>query len=462
MISIIIRTKNEEKWIGECLKRIKRQKCSQEIEVVLVDNQSEDGTISKAKHHWPGIKVVEIDKYLPGAAINIGVRASSGDYFSVLSAHCLPVNENWLEAMYRNMEDPNVAGVYGRQIPMNYTDAVDKRDLLVTFGLDRIEQVKGSFFHNASSLVRRSIWEEIPFDDELTNIEDRIWGKLIISSGLKIIYEPDSCVFHYHGIHQTNNRTRLNNVVRILHDFKIQDSSEKEHPILPEDQDILAIIPFRKADNIDLEVCQKLLDYTMESVQESHYLGDALLFTDHTDLITYCEANYPKVIIRKRERVEDDQRLSEAFSNLLMRLADEGRIPDLVIPMELIYPFRPKGMLDKLIKLMVFEGFDTVLTGFPEFRTCWINGESGELERISRQDKARELREPIHIGTTGLGYVTYPGNLRTNKSFGKKVGIMEIDHPFIKLEIRNASDLLHLETMYRIFRETGQEKVQEV
>ena len=48
------------------------------------------------------------------------------------------------------------------------------------------------------------------------------------------------------------------------------------------------------------------------------------------------------------------------------------------------------------------------------------------------------------------------------KGFGKKGGIMEIDHPFIKLEIRNASDMLHLETMYRIFRETGQENAQEV
>ena len=49
-ISIIIRTKNEERWIGHCLKRIHLQNYSN-YEIVLVDSCSEDNTVKKAKRN---------------------------------------------------------------------------------------------------------------------------------------------------------------------------------------------------------------------------------------------------------------------------------------------------------------------------------------------------------------------------------------------------------------------------
>ena len=47
-VSIIIRSKNEEKWIGLCLSMIYKQ-TYQNFEVILVDNNSTDKTIQKAK-----------------------------------------------------------------------------------------------------------------------------------------------------------------------------------------------------------------------------------------------------------------------------------------------------------------------------------------------------------------------------------------------------------------------------
>ena len=42
-ISIIVRTKNEERWIGHCLKAIYEQDYPS-FEVILVDNNSTDNT----------------------------------------------------------------------------------------------------------------------------------------------------------------------------------------------------------------------------------------------------------------------------------------------------------------------------------------------------------------------------------------------------------------------------------
>src|ERR671932_769306 len=52
-------------------------------------------------------------------------------------------------------------------------------------------------FDNVSSCLRRSVWEEMPF--ERTNFgEDLRWGKRVVEAGYKIVYEPRSAVFHSH------------------------------------------------------------------------------------------------------------------------------------------------------------------------------------------------------------------------------------------------------------------------
>jgi rhamnosyltransferase len=52
-------------------------------------------------------------------------------------------------------------------------------------------------FDNVSSCLRRSAWEEIPF--ERTNFgEDLRWSKKVMEAGYKIVYEPRSAVLHSH------------------------------------------------------------------------------------------------------------------------------------------------------------------------------------------------------------------------------------------------------------------------
>ena len=86
-VSIIIRSKNEEKWIGLCLESIFSQNY-QNFEVILVDNNSKDATVKKAEN-WP-IKILEIEKFLPGDAINQGIDQSSGDIIGLLISPLYP------------------------------------------------------------------------------------------------------------------------------------------------------------------------------------------------------------------------------------------------------------------------------------------------------------------------------------------------------------------------------------
>jgi len=87
-ISIIIRTKNEEDWISHCLEMIFKQDV-QDFEVILVDNNSSDNTVQIAQR-YPLAKIINIKNFLPGLALNMGIRESKGEYIVCLSAHCIP------------------------------------------------------------------------------------------------------------------------------------------------------------------------------------------------------------------------------------------------------------------------------------------------------------------------------------------------------------------------------------
>ena len=145
-VSIIIRSKNEEKWIGLCLSMIFQQTYN-DFEVILVDNDSTDKTVKKAKQ-WP-IKLIKIKKFLPGDAINKGIEASSGEIIVCLSAHCIPKNRFWLSTLIKPLKNKKIAGVYGKQIPLSSSSALNKRDLYIVFGDDKKVQKKDTFFHNS-------------------------------------------------------------------------------------------------------------------------------------------------------------------------------------------------------------------------------------------------------------------------------------------------------------------------
>jgi glycosyltransferase involved in cell wall biosynthesis len=196
------------------------------VGVVVVDNMSTDGTIAIAEEF--GCHIVRIDdrQFSFGRAINLGIAASTGELIAILSGHCIPVNEQWLSCFAAAFTDDLVAGVYGRQEPLPDSDAFDKRDLWTTFGVERRIQMQDMFFHNANSIIRRRIWEDVPFDEEISGVEDRDWAKKVLARGHKIVYEPSASVYHHHGIHQGRNVARAERVVRVIE--LIQNGGRKE------------------------------------------------------------------------------------------------------------------------------------------------------------------------------------------------------------------------------------------
>ncbi len=92
------------------------------------------------------------------------------------------------------------------------------------------------------------------------------------------------------------------------------------------------------------------------------------------------------------------------------------------------------------------QGLDTVITGFHEYRPCWIK-KKGDFLRIDDHAKLRGEREALHIGLLSLGCVTYPEFIRKGTRLGEKIGIYEIKDPIAAIEIRRPKDLVFMEKL---------------
>lgn len=443
MISIIVRTKNEERWIGSCLEAIARQ-TRQDHEVVLVDNNSSDQTVKKALQY--GVTLVTVDQFRPGAAINRGIEAAKGDILVCLSGHCIPVNELWLEELVRGLEDETVAGIYGRQEPLAFTPDVDKRDLLITFGLDPRVQVKDSFFHNANSAFRRSTWERFPFDEEVLNIEDRIWAGQVQKAGFKILYEPEASVFHHHGIHHEGDRARCRSIIRIIETFGTQDAQAASNNIDPSRLNVVAVVPIRQ-EGLRKVANKPLFEHAIDHARRSHLIGTVAVSTDSDDVAKRAsEAGADIVLRRSADQSRFDVILELMMQSSLAMLEDMGIIPDALVMLEPTYPFRDGNLLDRLIRQFVEGGFDTVIPAREEFNSCWME-EDGMYRRIDSGRIARQFKQPFFTGLKGVGCVCSPATVRQGELFGERVGLLKLDSVMPTIEVRNDVDVVVAETL---------------
>lgn len=436
MISIIIRTKNEERWISRCLRKLKTQTV-QNFEIILVDNMSTDNTVEKAKGIFSEIKIINIEEFLPGLAINRGIEASKGDLIAILSAHCIPVNNDWLEKLSDNFNDEKIAGVYGRQVPISSSSDSDKRDLHLTFGLDKRIQKKDFFFHNANSMISRKVWEHIPFDNEVTNIEDRVWGKEIISSNkFHLVYEPDASVFHHHGIHQDNKLERVKNVVRIMETMDLVSNESQEDINNFENFNIACFIPVKESD-LESDFSKNLLKRTINSAKSSKGVDKVVVITDSKEILDFSIKNGSELpFLRPAMLSENSVRVDEVCYYGLLEVEKQKYFPDIIITLEIFFPFRPSSIIDILLQKLISDELDTVMAGISEYGIGWQLVD-GNFVRIDNFDIAKKNREPVHFAKIGFGCVSYADVIRLGNRVGEKVGICELSQSILTTEVKN-------------------------
>lgn len=204
-VSIIIRTYCEERYIAECIQSIQAQKQSIPVEIVVVDSESTDKTTFLAK--GLGAKVVEIKKidFSFGRAINEGVLHSKGNIFVILSAHCIPIGDEWLSRLIDPILRQDADLVFGGQLADPYARCSEFNFFKKKYCINSNKNVDlTNHFNNANSAFTLKAFNLSQFDEKIGAQEDILFAKKSVAKNLKVCYAESAKVIHYHNFSNKN------------------------------------------------------------------------------------------------------------------------------------------------------------------------------------------------------------------------------------------------------------------
>ena len=195
--SIVIRAYNEERHIGRLLDGIAQQTLK-DVEVILVDSGSSDRTAEIALQRAARLVHIRPDEFTFGRSLNVGISQASAELVVIASAHIYPVYPDWLERLLVPFSDSKVALTYGKQRG-NATAKFSEQQVFVHWYPDKSQSLQSQpFCNNANAAIRRDLWEQRPYDETLTGLEDLEWAHWVIGQGYFLSYVAEAEVTHVH------------------------------------------------------------------------------------------------------------------------------------------------------------------------------------------------------------------------------------------------------------------------
>lgn len=197
-IDVVMRAHNDMPLIRQTLDAFAAQQG--EWRLVAFDNASNDGTREALDGVADQVIEVPAGQYVPGRVLNQAMAATQGEFVIFLNSDCTPQHVECLQNLVAGFEsDEKIAAVFGCQVPRLDCWTLFAKDTDDTFGDGRRQQYWKHCFSMASSAIRRSTWEQIPFDEALQYSEDIDWTWRVRQAGWKIQYVADSRVMHSHN-----------------------------------------------------------------------------------------------------------------------------------------------------------------------------------------------------------------------------------------------------------------------
>ena len=222
-VTVLVRTRDIERHFHELLQALSCQTL-RPSELVVVDNFSSKSRLddminllSAAKRRQFAnrirVKIVPItdEEFSYAYSANVGISVAESDLVCITNGHCLPLSDEWLESGVSHFRSLDVAGVGGYARP--HKDGTAWEKLAYDWGWRRLNElsrfyVRDDYFSTVNCVLRRSLWEEYPFDERIPEKiprsgrfggEDYDWGKEMLARGYKLIVEPGFDVLHSHG-----------------------------------------------------------------------------------------------------------------------------------------------------------------------------------------------------------------------------------------------------------------------
>lgn len=207
-VSVVIPVLNEEKYIDRCIDSLFKQDFPQEkMEWLFIDGGSGDRTPEKlekyAAEHPQLIRVLNNEHRTAPYAMNIGIRASRGEYIVRLDAHSEYASD-YISSCIRVLNEAGADNVGGfvETVSSGYIGNAIALVLTSRFGVGNSQfrlNKKGGFVDTVPfGAFRRELFDRIGmYDERLTRIQDYELNHRIRKSGGKIYLSPDIRLKYY-------------------------------------------------------------------------------------------------------------------------------------------------------------------------------------------------------------------------------------------------------------------------
>ncbi|MEM9952647.1 MAG: glycosyltransferase family 2 protein [Chloroflexota bacterium] len=212
LFSVVIPHWNGKQFLQPCLDAL-RQQTHNNIEVIVVDNASEDGSQAYIKAEYPEVTLIELpeNRGFTGAC-NAGMDSAKGQIIALLN-NDTEVDPHWVEAVIQAFDEHEDVGIVASKMLL-----YEQRDTFHTAGdgftVDGVAYNRGVWqkdigqFNQAeyvfsacggSSAYRRELLDEIGYLDDdyffLLEDVDIAWRSQL--AGWRTLYTPDAIVYHH-------------------------------------------------------------------------------------------------------------------------------------------------------------------------------------------------------------------------------------------------------------------------
>ncbi|OPY79179.1 MAG: N-acetylglucosaminyl-diphospho-decaprenol L-rhamnosyltransferase [Syntrophorhabdus sp. PtaU1.Bin153] len=217
LVSVVILNYNGREFVEACIGSVLAQDY-RDIEIIVVDNGSSDGSNDVIRERFPQVRLIETGRNLGFAAgNNLGIRLAKGTYIVVLNNDC-ELEDTCISAMKQAIGKRAEYGACASKIYLLYDDGLlDAAGIVVypdglSIGRGRLErgdlydrEEEVFFSSGCCSMYRKEMLDDIRLGDDYFDEDffmygdDTDLGWRARLRGWRCIYAPHARLYHAHS-----------------------------------------------------------------------------------------------------------------------------------------------------------------------------------------------------------------------------------------------------------------------
>jgi GT2 family glycosyltransferase len=221
LVSVIIVNYNGKVYLDKCLDSIKKTTLYSELEVLVIDNNSADGSVDLVKEKYPEVKTIELKENVGfAAANNLAAKQAMGELYVFLNNDTI-VTKTWLSELVKSVaENDRDVAIAQSLLLLGQDGEIDSSgDFIDKYGRPYSSKLRNApngreilSARAASMIIRKDVfWKLGGFEEDFfASFEDVHLGWKAWIAGYKVILASNSIVYHFAGQTVKNLKNTMN------------------------------------------------------------------------------------------------------------------------------------------------------------------------------------------------------------------------------------------------------------